>query len=998
MDSERWKQVDSLLQAVLEHPPAERSAFLRAACAGDEAMEAEVRSLLASQQQAGSFLESPAMELAARAIAERQNHASQGPAASLAGQSISHYQVVEKLGAGGMGVVWKARDTHLDRFVALKVLPAAKVSDPDRKRRFIQEARAASALNHPNIITIYEIGQAGVGPGDAPHPVDFIAMEFVPGKALNRAIPRTGLRLDEALHYAVQVADALAAAHAAGIVHRDLKPGNVMVSEEGRVKLLDFGLAKLTEPGGTGEFARADTESALPGTNEGVIVGTASYMSPEQAAGKKVDGRTDIFSFGALLYETIAGRRAFAGDSVASVLSAVLRDEPKLPVEIARNLPRGLTRILARCLEKDPNRRYQHAGDLKIDLQQVKEELAAGGAAVREEPSGKRGMRRRWWIAACTACAAVSFAAGWRLQRPETAMPPWKLTRLTADAGLSGSAALSPDGKLIAYSSDRGLDGEQDLYVKQVAGGPPIRLTYDAAGNTTPDFSPDGTRIVFRSNRGGGGIYEIPAFGGEARLVARDGFSPKYSPDGSLVAYWVGAPSVAVAVPGSGTLWIAPAAGGQPQRAGPSLTSARSPVWSRDGKHLLCIGYTSAKAFDSSRLDWWLVSTSGNEAVKTGAYDELIRANLRAREPANSNGPAPACWSAANTVTFATSAGNAQNLWEIGISPRTGKVSGGIRRLTTGSGNEVNPSCSSGGAVAFTNVETRSGVWSLPFDLDHGTARGSLDRITQGPASRMDASLSRNGRHLVFASNQSGQSSISVRDLAAGKESNVASSTFAQRFPVIDASGTRVAYSAYENDKRVVYVAEPGSAPEKLCEGCLRATDWSNDARTLLMFGGNPYRIDLLDLASHRETPLLTHPAYHLLYGRFSPDNRWVSFTARIQPNRGRIAIAPIDGPKPVPESAWITIAEADAADWANWSPDGKTLYFTSGRDGYACVWGQRIEAVSHRPAGPAFAVQHFHGRLSYQHIGWSAAGRRIAMVLTESTGNIWMMSRTGAR
>jgi len=178
----------------------------------------------------------------------------------------------------------------------------------------------------------------------------------------------------------------------------------------------------------------------------------------------------------------------------------------------------------------------------------------------------------------------------------------------------------------------------------------------------------------------------------------------------------------------------------------------------------------------------------------------------------------------------------------------------------------------------------------------------------------------------------------------------------------------------------------------------LRATDWSADEKTLLVFGGDPYRIDLVDVASHRQTQLLKHPTYHLLYGHYSPDNRWVSFTIRTDPNRARIAIAPIDGPKPVPENAWITIAEATVGDWADWSPDGKTLYFPSGRDGYNCLWGQRIEAGSHRPVGEAFAVQHLHGRVYYRQLGWSAAGDRIAIVLAEDTGNVWMMSRPGAR
>ena len=977
MDLERWKQVDSLLQSVLERRPEDREAFLRQACGDDHRLESEVRSLLALERKAGSFLQTPVME------ADLPKTTS-----SLAGKTISHYRVIEKLAEGGMGTVWKARDTRLSRYVALKLLHAAALNDPERKRRFVQEARAASALNHPNIITIHDIDQADG--------TDFIAMEFVAGKTLDQLIARKGLRLKQAVDYAIQVADALAAAHAAGIVHRDMKPANIMVSESGCVKVLDFGLAKLTEKVVSENAAGVTSESF--GTDEGMILGTVSYMSPEQAEGKKVDARSDIFSFGALFYEMITGRRAFPGDSMVSILSAVLRDEPKRAGEILKDLPRDLDKIVMRCLCKDPNQRYQHAGDLKIDLQQVdpqrdKEESASGGPAARPN---RRGLL---WLMTAGACVVASFTIGRWFRTPEVPPVASSLTQLTRDAGLSNRPALSRDGKLMAYSSDAGRDGGMDLYVRQVAGGQPIRLTTDGAGNTWPDFSPDGSKIVFSSNRGGGGIYEIPAFGGQIRLLARNGLRPRFSPDGSKVAYWIGPEGVVDTVPGAASVWVIPAAGGQPQRVGSGLTAARAPIWSPDGKRLLFIGYTSDKLYDTSSVDWWLAAVDESEKGKTGLHDALIRAGL----PAGGFHPLPSCWLAdANTVIFSSQSGDARNLWEIGLSPQTGKVIGLPRRLTEGAGIEEDVSCASAGALAFTSRESTSHVWTLPFDLNRGSPAGPSERITQGPGERGFPSLSKNGRVVAFFSNESGQTNIWKRDLGARGESIVSRSSLMQRFPVVSPSGARIAFAVNgRDDSPAVYVASPDGEPEKVCEPCTRPTDWSSDEKSLLIYGGTPYQVNLLDVATHRQMPLLKHPTYHLLYGHFSPDNRWVSFTIRTSSTRARVAIAPYAGPQPIPESAWINIADVWIEDWAHWSPDGRTLFFPSERDGHKCLWGQRIDTASHRPTGEPFAAWHFHGRASYAYCcknGWSAAAERIAIALTEDTGNIWLMSRPGAR
>ncbi len=349
------------------------------------------------------------------------------------GQSLSHYRIEAKLGEGGMGLVYRAFDTHLDRPVAIKILRADATTNPERKRRFVQEAKAASALNHPNIIHIYDISSSG--------DTDFIAMEFVAGKTLHQLIGKNGLPLRDTLKYSIQIADALARAHSAGIVHRDLKPANIIVGEDGRVKLLDFGLAKLTET--TVDAAvdsEADTATMIARedvqTEEGVIVGTVAYMSPEQAEGKKVDARSDIFSLGSVLYEMVTGRRPFEGANKISTLSAILHEEPRPLAEVAPDLPAELDKIIRRCLRKDPDRRAQHAGDIKLALEELREDSAsgklshasqAGGQAAPEERRalmrklfGSPGARPyRLWkilhIGMCLRCALLVYLA-WRFK------------------------------------------------------------------------------------------------------------------------------------------------------------------------------------------------------------------------------------------------------------------------------------------------------------------------------------------------------------------------------------------------------------------------------------------------------------------------------------------------------------------------------------------------------------------------------------------------------
>jgi serine/threonine protein kinase len=399
-------------------------------------------------------------------------------------QAISHYRILRKLGAGGMGEVYLAEDTALDRRVAPKLLPHEHTHDAERLRRFGQEAKAASALNHPNILTIHEVGEA-----NGRH---FIATEFVDGETLRAALRRSGgMDEGEALNVAAQVASALAVAHAAGIVHRDIKPENIMLRPDGYVKVLDFGLAKLTEA-----VASQDLETATPTmpfalrTESGVVLGTAQYMSPEQATAKTVDARSDIFSFGAVLYEMVTGQRAFQGASQIEAVAAILNQEPKpLPARLSPDL----ATVILRCLRKDPAGRYQTMADLRVALEDLRERVRSGRAITATL------TRRSTWPVR-TALVVIAVLAGlfaWQAWRAPQNAEPLSAAALTTLPGVERSPSLSPDGNYVAFTWTGPRQDNQDIYVQMIGSGSPLRLTTDIGNDYNPVWSPDGRWIAF---------------------------------------------------------------------------------------------------------------------------------------------------------------------------------------------------------------------------------------------------------------------------------------------------------------------------------------------------------------------------------------------------------------------------------------------------------------------------------------------------------------------
>jgi serine/threonine protein kinase len=880
MTPERWAQIKEICGTALEKPELERAEWLDSACGGDDVLRADVERLLAQDDES---LASPVGLLA------------QAAPALAAGEMLSQYHVEAKLGQGGMGAVYRAYDTRLRRPVALKVLSPEHLADPDSKQRLMREARAASALNHPNIVGIYEVG--------SDNGVDYIAMEFVEGKTLQELIPDKGLPIPKVLDCAAQIAAGLAKAHSSGVIHRDLKPGNVMVTSDGLVKLLDFGLARRVrlEPG---------QETTL--TVEGEIAGTPAYMSPEQAEGKPLDPRSDVFSFGLVLYQMLTGRQAFSGDSTASVLAAVLREEPP---PFGTNIPRDLERIVRRCLRKDPTRRFQHIDDVRVEL----EELKAESPLVPAEPLA----RSRWpSVTVLGAGLTAGMLAGmvvsaWLLAGPVIDLTKHRYSpivtspyvRSIGEGGGMGAflPAWSPDGKSIVYSAD-------GVRLQRVDGFESKRLT---AEGVSPFFSRDGSKVYYLSatrtaepGRASRDLWSISVAGGAPQRVLSDlGAHPLtdgagISQDGNsiVIVRRVKAGDNEMSV------WVSSPPGAEP-RPYPGSPSGRRLGrayfrFSPDGSKLLLI-------LEQGRdpVEWWLLKWPPPTAIQPNAMRRLFK-----------NGPqgmygTSADWLPDSRHVIAAIHDDGEGAGPLWVADT---VTEAWHRITLAPFAGTAPRVSREGRVLFDLVKVDEHAIEVPLD------RSPIRPLpASGLRREQYPSWSPVARQVLFVTDQRGEPEIWLASPWEGWQRPVVTQRDfpqdqARRWfitPAFSPDGTSIAYTS----RMEIWVSPvAGGPPVRICDGS--GATWSPDGASLAVAvsrGRNVSALMSVPLGRPQDAVVIRNTSGQWL-PLWSPDGRWI--TIQLPGGFGVVS----------PDGSQEKILYRGALDWgaaSGWSHDGSTLF-----------------------------------------------------------------------
>ncbi len=750
----------------------------------------------------------------------------------VAGARLAHYEIVSLLGAGGMGEVYRARDTKLQREVALKVLPPDTAADPERRQRFEREARAVAALNHPNIVTIHSVDD-----------VDgrlFLTMELVDGQPLSELIRPGGLPLDQLLVIATPLADAVSAAHARGITHRDLKPANVMVTATRQVKVLDFGLAKLLDPSVVTDTMATEALQVI--TSQGTILGTIAYMAPEQAEGKPVDARSDIFSLGVMLYEMATGERPFKGDTSVSTLAAIMRDTPKSVTDVNPAIPKELGRVIRRALSKDPERRQQTGKDLRNELDEIRKELESGelspsaaqAPARAAVPAATTPPRRIPWAAVAGGLVVVAAAGVVWSQRdsPSAALgtsgAPVIATvmSLTSEAGVEFFPSLSPDGKWFVYSSDELATGRADILLRAVGGQTVINLTKDSpADDSQPVFSPDGERIAFRSDRDGGGLFVMGRTGESVRRLTTDGFNPSWSPDGASIVF---AGQSVVADPGTraarSQLWIASTSTGERRQL--TTADAVQPAWSPHGHRIAYWGLPS----DSSQRDLWTIAAGGGDPVRVTS-DRAIDWS-------------PAWSPDGRSLYFSSNRSGGFSLWRVTIDEASGRTTGepvavpiprqGLGQLSVSA---------DGTSIAMQSVTVASNIEALAFDPARAIV-AARRRVTNSSENSSSPSVSPEGQWIAFYKQlENGQEDLWVVKKDGTGLHQLTNDAAHDRRPLWSADGTRLMFYSDRSGRYQVWtIAADGSGLMQVTDylGMLTQPVWSPDGTRALASSSFP--------------------------------------------------------------------------------------------------------------------------------------------------------------
>lgn len=868
-----------------------------------------------------------------------------------AGTALGHYVIVAPLGAGGMGTVYRARDTRLDRDVALKFLTAA---GPGEAARLLAEAKAASALNHPGICTVHEVVDAANRA--------FIVMELIEGVSLEGLVRPGGLPAEAVTRHGVQIAEALAHAHARGLVHRDLKSANVIVTPEGRLKILDFGLAERLPPDDAQAATR--TSRTLAGAG-GVLAGTLHYMAPELLRAEPATPRSDVWALGVVLYELAAGRRPFDGPSAVDVTSSIVKDvPPPLPARV----PGFVRTVIGRCLEKEPDRRYATAADVRAALEAggTSDAGLSGGwfraAAVRHRPAG---------VVSVIAVLAAAAASWWLRGDGAPRLP--RLTnpvQITSALGLEDHAAWSPDGQFVLYSATDDADlygGDWNLWVAPIDGGAPVNRTPDHAGDDRfPSPSPDGRSVAFWSDRDGGGLFVMSILGG-APVRVSDSVLPiverhrtAWSPNGAELAFVdhaSGAPLLAIVRWPGGDRRTLPMHGD---------TAGRFDLaWSPDGRFIAYADHVDPNS-DVGRL--WLLR------LEDGASLPITAGATNDRSPT---------WRAdSRGLYFASNRGGPMDVWHLAIAT-DGTPVAPPERLTTGLEVRSVAASPDGRRIAYSKGRRVANAWRVPIGPEAPTTWADAEQLTFDQAFIEVVEASRDGRQILFSSDRSGSIQLwGGRPGEAGFPRQVTFDAEPSWSPRFSPDGSRIAFYSLLDGHRAIFTMPGGGGARTPHTGGPHMDidpSWAPDGRTLTFTSDRTGNFDVwtVDLANGRERQVTTHPALEW-FPQWSPDGRHLVFRSDRE-GRSRLWLHDTSAPAGTPPER-LTDGVASACAWA---PDGRVVYYRGERD----LWAVSLDDRTERP------VTDFGTRRGNPGTRTLATdGRYLYFTWEEGLGDIWVM------